>query len=56
MTNAEKIKNMSKEELAILLISIQVPYLDTPFCEHPCNHSCRDCIRKWLDKETEENV
>ncbi len=56
MTNEEKIKNMSREELEILLVNIQEPYRETPFCKYPCCHNCLHCIIMWLDKEAEENV
>lgn len=59
MTNFEKIKNMSRGEMATFLLEIVEDY-DKPFiCEHDnCDKdiSCILCYRQWLSKEADNNV
>ena len=59
MTNEEKIKAMSREELAKLLFTTQqniAPFCSTgypPFCkvENGLTLNCRKCIANWLSEE-----
>ena len=48
MTNGDRIRQMTDEELAI--------YLECPYTEKPCRHSedaagCAMCIEEWLKQE-----
>lgn len=49
MTNYERIKNMSVEEMAY---TIMCPYDTEP---DMCNHDdCIKCTKQWLEQEVEE--
>lgn len=54
MTNADRIRNMSNEELA-LLMDDSVDFFNCSVCSHiPDNHCRDDCfpyIKKWLESE-----
>ena len=53
MTNADRIRSMSDEELANI---IECPYGNPYFDEHlPCKGSCHDCLLIWLQRPAEEN-
>ena len=51
MTNADRIRDMSDEELANI---IECPYGNPYFDEHlPCKGSCHDCLLIWLQQPCE---
>ena len=53
MTNAQKIRAMSDEELANI---VECPYGNPYFDEHlPCKGSCHDCLLIWLQQPVEED-
>ena len=53
MTNADRIRAMSDEELANM---IECPYGNPYFDEHlPCKGSCHDCLLIWLQQPAEED-
>lgn len=53
MTNADRIRAMSDEELANI---IECPYGNPYFDEHlPCKGSCHDCLLIWLQMPAEED-
>lgn len=59
MTNADRIRSMTDEELAEMLSVVSqhcVVYLsDHIDCRHSrCESSCKSNIKKWLQKESEE--
>ena len=52
MTNADRIRSMTDEELANI---IECPYGNPYFDEHlPCKGSCHDCLLIWLQRPVEE--
>lgn len=59
MTNAEKIRTMTDEELALLLSTIGegdalCHYMGKDFhttCAHPDTNPCDLCVRAWLKSE-----
>lgn len=52
-TNADKIRSMSDEELAIFIDS-HVPCFEFCMCEdYICNEKCKEGIEKWLKSEAE---
>lgn len=66
MTNADKIRSLSNDELVKLLVwGIAPPDTDIPECNDGCEHYMYGChqycpddrrernIREWLDKETD---
>ena len=53
LTNADRIRTMSDEELANI---IECPYGNPYFDEHlPCKGSCHDCLLIWLQQPAEED-
>ena len=53
MTNYERIKNMTDEEMAEELLSFVIDcQID---CEGVSNPHCEKCIKDWLNKESEES-
>lgn len=50
MTNFERIKNMSVEELAPLLFSSCTEYMECKFK----TETCKQCVVNWLNSESEE--
>ena len=53
MTNADRIRSMTDEELANI---IECPYGNPYFDEHlPCKGSCHDCLLIWLQRPAEED-
>lgn len=53
MTNYEKIKNMSIDEME----NIINPYITCAVCERPdmcCLWRCKLTVKKWLESEAEE--
>lgn len=59
MTNFEKIKQMSIDEMADSDMAFFTCPYDTPYvgCEmgEKFNDNCTDCVRHWLESEVEEN-
>lgn len=54
MTNADRIRSMTDEELANI---IECPYGNPYFDEHlPCRGSCHDCLLIWLQQPAEEDA
>ena len=61
MTNYERIKQMSIEEMALLLMKVNCAY-DIPCmwgisdCKYPrINNNCSICFKEWLESEVEDN-
>lgn len=59
MTQADRIRSMSDEELAELLDSvdnggIRALYIDYPCYECTQKTECEDCFKEWLQSEVEE--
>lgn len=69
MTNFEKFKNLSEEELASYLFELQMGIIEVPYCkENECGECdylrnlgreipeamCKECVKKWLQKIAEE--
>lgn len=62
MTNFEKIKSLNEEELINFLYNTTYTVSESMvWCNYYCRDDCRDglydckeCIKKWLDKEVEE--
>ena len=53
MTNADQIRSMSDEELAIFIDS-HVPCFEFCMCEdHICKEKCKEGILRWLKSEVE---
>ena len=53
MTNADRIRAMSDEELANI---VECPYGNPYFDEHlPCRGSCHDCLLIWLQQTAEDD-
>lgn len=50
-TNADKIRQMTDEELSVLLNN-QRYWPD--WCDDNCQTACRDCCLKWLKEEVED--
>jgi hypothetical protein len=55
LTNYDRIRNMSVEELAQLLNKCDCDY--PPYCKNPfgCGHFCIDCAKVWLESEVDNN-
>jgi len=51
MTNFEKIKQMTVEEMAKI---ITCPYLGDETVD--CRENCIECCEKWLESEVEDNA
>lgn len=56
MTNEERIKSMSRDELAetidvLLIIDRFYTQRVAPYCHEPCTNSCYSCIYNWLGEE-----
>lgn len=61
MTNEEKIKAMTREELAEFMADFYhdgACFVDPPYCKKPCTepvyYPCRLCAEKWLKQEAKE--
>ena len=60
MTNYERIKKMSVEELAEFMnvCGNDIP----PYCDYEkvsavrCNYNCLDCAKEWLESEVMDNA
>ena len=57
MTNADRIRAMTDEELAELLAPVLCPYLDCP-SELPFEDTttCKDCWLDWLRQEVDNDA
>lgn len=55
MTNGDKIRSMSDDELPEC--DIICPYDDPGEClaHNDASTSCRECVRRWLKEEVDEN-
>jgi hypothetical protein len=54
MTNADRIRNMSDEELADILFGSCIDYIGADRCERmPKKVSCKECVLEWLQSEAE---
>lgn len=54
MTNAEKIKNMTDEELAMMLMcpaEYDLEFSKASECKGEMNRNCYECTLKWLRKQ-----
>ena len=52
MTNGDKIRSMTNEELAAVL---QCPHDEVIHCIHIADDvNCSECIKEWLESEGEE--
>ena len=63
MTNYEKIKGMSVEELAEFLLKVNTAYAepcmtgetDCKWEDYPMHDKgCKDCFKEWLESECDE--
>ena len=56
MTNADRIRAMSDEELEEFIRAISLCY--EPWCDHHCvmegDYNCNSCLAKWLKQPVEE--
>lgn len=56
MTNADRIRAMSDEELSVLIKKTFIG--KTPWCDHHCklddDCSCNGCLMEWLKQPAEE--
>ena len=56
MTNADRIRAMSDEELEEFIRAISLCY--EPWCDHHCamkgDDNCNSCLAKWLKQPVEE--
>lgn len=52
MTNADRIRSMSDEELEEFMYGKDIPWCNESKCTAWKN--CRDCFRKWIHSEAEE--
>ena len=51
MTNADRIRSMTDEELADLMSGENI----YPWClKEPCPEECRECILSWLKEEVKD--
>ena len=61
MTNFERIKQMSVEEMALLFMKVNCAYdipcmLGISDCKYPhINKDCVICFKEWLESEVEDN-
>ena len=55
MTNADRIRSMSDEELAVFLVNClgDVEYCHAGLCKY--GETCRICCLRWLQKPEEED-
>ena len=53
MTNADRIRAMSDEELAVFLADADVEYCHVGLCKD--GETCRICCLKWLQMPAEED-
>lgn len=54
MTNADRIRNMSDEELADILFDSCIDHIEVSSCERMFEKdSCKECVLNWLQSEAE---
>lgn len=53
-TNADRIRAMSDEELAVMFFNYHFSFTCPEQGCHECKESCMDCWLDWLKKEVEE--
>lgn len=51
-TNADRIRDMSDEDLVEFMYSSDIPWCDDKICREDDN-GCRECLKKWLRSEVE---
>lgn len=52
MTNADRIRNMSDEELADILFDSCIDHIEVSSCERMFEKdSCKECVLNWLQSE-----
>ena len=57
ITNADRIRNMTDEELADFLGGNCNERMPDRFCAYPVDHEmCRECYFEWLQAEVKEGV
>lgn len=54
MTNADRIRSMTDEELAGLLLRHPVCDIKAKHRESCSEYGCKDCILEWMQQPTEE--
>ena len=54
ITNADRIRQMSDEELAEMLKIGYALWCDSSCLDNRMKGTCKDCILEWLKKEVEE--
>lgn len=54
MTNADKIRNMSDEELAMNMMCPNENGLAEIECDKSDNCNCYECLMKWLQEEVSD--
>lgn len=57
MTNADRIRNMSDEELAEFLVKVNSTIQDCMVIDCKCENTdrdCKDCFLEWLQAEVKE--
>ena len=56
MTNAEKIRSMTEEELAAFIYRLRKNWTCRPLIEkEECRANCKECYREWVKKEAKES-
>ena len=56
MTNADRIRNMSDEELADILFDSCIDHIEVSSCERMFEKdSCKECVLEWLQSEAEQS-
>ena len=55
MTNGDKIRQMSNEELAEILASAENECLCCAYDGSVCNHDCKEGIKAYLDMEVNDD-
>lgn len=54
MTNADRIRNMSDEELAGILFNSCIDHIEADKCRRmPEKDNCKKCVLEWLQSEAE---
>ena len=53
ITNADRIRSMTDEELAEVLFGSCIEHMGVEECSHP-EEACKSCVLDWLRAESEE--
>lgn len=53
ITNADRIRSMTDEELAEVLFGSCIEHMGVEECSHP-EEACKSCVLDWLKAESEE--